>query len=171
MPKLKMTTVSLERLKLPAEGQIDYFDAAYPGLALRLTPTGVRSWVYFGRVDGRLKRATLGRYPGMSLAEARRAAASMAEAMRAGIDPATAKRRARAATVRDSFAAVTAEWLKRDQADNRSHDDTKRIMGRYPLPVLAAGNRGARGLVREPPQYSEPRLSSSVMATLIDGRL
>src|SRR5215212_2184123 len=135
MPKLKMTTVSLDRLKLPAEGQVDYFDTAYPGLALRLTPTGVRSWVYFGRVDGRLKRATLGRYPGMSLAEARRAAASMAEAMRAGIDPATAKRRARAATVRDSFAAVTAEWLKRDQADNRSHDDTTRIMARYPLPV------------------------------------
>ena len=60
---------------------------------------------------------------------------SMAEAMRAGIDPATAKRRARAATVRDSFAAVTEEWLKRDQAGNRSHDDTKRIMTRYPLPV------------------------------------
>ncbi len=121
-------------LKAPPVGQLDYFDAAYPALALRVTANGVRSWVYFGRVHGRLKRATLGRYPVMTLAAARLKAGEVADAMRAGIDPAAAKREARMA-VRDSFAAVADEWLKRDQAHNRSHDKVKRLIDKNVMPV------------------------------------
>ena len=41
MPKVKLTGAILERLKAPATGQADYFDAGYPGLALRVTAKGV----------------------------------------------------------------------------------------------------------------------------------
>ena len=34
----------------------------------------------------------------------------------------------------DDFASVAQEWLKRDQADNRSHDEVKRILDREVLP-------------------------------------
>jgi integrase len=54
--------------------------------------------------------------------------------MRQGIDPAAAKRAQRAA-VRDNFEAVLAEWLKRDQADNRSHAEVKRLIERETLPI------------------------------------
>jgi integrase len=135
MPKVKLTGAMLDRLKLPTKGQVDYFDSAYPALALRLTPAGVRSWVYFGRVHGKLKRATLGRYPGMSLAEARRAASAMADSMRAGINPTAAKREARAAADRDSFEALCEEWLNRDQGQNRSIAHVRAIMNRYPIPA------------------------------------
>jgi hypothetical protein len=118
MPRKKITAAAVERLRAPASGQVDYFDMAFPALALRVTANGVRSWVYFGRVHGKLKRATLGRWPVMSLKAARLKAGEVADTMRAGIDPAATKRAARLA-VADSFAAVADEWLKRDQAENR----------------------------------------------------
>ena len=40
-------------------GQLDYFDGAYPGLALRVSHGGRKSWVYFYRIGGKLKRFTL----------------------------------------------------------------------------------------------------------------
>ena len=134
MPKIKLTAAAVARLKAPASGQVDYFDAGFPALALRITAGDVRSWVYFGRVYGKLKRATLGRFPALSLHEARRKAGQVADAMRDGIDPAAAKREARNAT-RDSFAAVADEWLKRDQGKNRSAAHVRAVVERYMLPA------------------------------------
>lgn len=136
MPKIKLTAAAVERLRAPAAGQIDYFDAGFPALALRVTASGVRSWVYFGRVHGKLKRATLGRFPGLTLHEARRKAGQVADAMREGVDPAFAKREARNA-VRDSFSAVADEWLKRDQGKNRSVEQVRSAVKRYVLPAWA----------------------------------
>src|SRR5262245_20786946 len=130
----KLTDAMIRRLKVPAVGQVEYFDAGYPALALRVTANGVRSWTYFGRVHGKLKRATLGRYPGMTLAEARRKAGAVAGRMRQGVGPAAAQRGEREA-VRDYFQAVLAEWLRRDQADNRSHAEVRRLMEREVLPA------------------------------------
>lgn len=138
MPKVKLTDAACQRLQPPQTGQTEYFDAAYPGLALRVSSRGVRSWVYFGRVNGKLKRATLGRYgkdaPALSLAAARRRAGEVEQEMAAGVDPAKAKREARREADRDLIETVVAEWLKRDQAGNRSHDDVKRLIERNVLP-------------------------------------
>jgi integrase len=134
MPRIKLTAAAIERVRAPVRGQVDYFDAAFPALALRVTARGVRSWVYFGRVHGKMKRATLGRYPTLTLAKARQKAGETADAMRQGVDPAAAKRAARKA-VHDSFEAVADEWLKRDQAHNRSYAEVKRIIERDVLPA------------------------------------
>lgn len=134
MPKMKFTAAAIERLKPPATGQTDYFDAAYPALAMRVTANGVRSWVYFGRVHGKIKRATLGRFPDLSLAKARQKAGETADAMRQGVDPAAAKRAARSAP-KDHFEAVADEWLKRDQAANRSYGEVKRTIDRDVKPA------------------------------------
>jgi integrase len=134
MPRIKFTDAAINRLKPPAGGQVDYFDIAYPALALRVTANDVRSWVYFGRVHGKIKRATLGRYPDLSLLKARQKAGETADAMRRGVDPAAAKRAARTAP-RDSFEAIADEWLKRDQASNRSYAEVKRTIDRDVKPV------------------------------------
>jgi hypothetical protein len=36
MASLALTAAAVERIKPPKEGQSDYFDRGYPGLALRL---------------------------------------------------------------------------------------------------------------------------------------
>ena len=46
MPTRKLTDLFVERVK-PARGRIEYFDAAYPALALRVTKKGAKSWCVF----------------------------------------------------------------------------------------------------------------------------
>lgn len=80
------------------------------GLFLFVTPNGVRSWRWRYRVrldNGRVreKEVTLGRWPAMSLSDARIARDKQHELLRAGSDPATAKQRAK----RESRRAVIAE--------------------------------------------------------------
>ena len=136
MPRIKLTAAAVERLQAPAEGQIDYFDAAYPALALRVTAKGVRSWVYFGRVHGKLKRATLGRYPDLKLRDARVKAGETADDMRSGIDPAAVKRAARKEPRdKDTVEYLAEQWLKRDQSENRTYREVARIMNREVLPA------------------------------------
>ena len=131
MPRIKLTAAAVERLKAPDGGQIDHFDAAYPGLALRVSARGVKSWTYFGRVNGKLKRVTLGRWPSLTLPKAREMAGQEADRMKASIDPTAAKRAARREPKdKDTIEAVVAEWLKRDQARNRSKAEVERLMNR-----------------------------------------
>ena len=54
-------------------GQVEEFDKGYPGLSLRISYGGRKTWSMFYRLHGKLHRISLGTYPAMSLAEAREA--------------------------------------------------------------------------------------------------
>lgn len=55
-----------------ATTRTDYYDAKARGLCLRVTPNGVKTFtLVFSTPEGKRARATLGRYPGMTLARAR----------------------------------------------------------------------------------------------------
>jgi integrase len=62
--------------------QTDYFDATIPGLALRVTSGGTKSWTLLHGIPRR--RQTLGRYPSMSLAAARARALEVKDGRSAG---------------------------------------------------------------------------------------
>lgn len=81
----------------PRTARYEVADAATPGLRVRVSPTGARSWVYVYRQGGALRRLTLGQYPALSLAQARAAAAKAAAEREDGADPAAIKSRATAA--------------------------------------------------------------------------
>lgn len=57
-----------------AAARADYADALCPGLHLRVTSRGTKTFSVMVREESRLVRKTLGRYPAISLAEARRQA-------------------------------------------------------------------------------------------------
>ena len=143
MPKRALTAAAIERIKPPAEGQVDYFDRGYPGLALRVSYGGARSFCYFYRVGGKQRRYKLGLFPAMSLAEAREAWRLAREDVGRGRDPATVRKRETGAT---SFEGVVAEWLKRDQSKNRTHDEVKRAVDRVLVP--AWGHRSVADIGR-----------------------
>ncbi len=115
MPKLNskyLTDPTIGKIrKPPNRKRKEIFDSDAPGLALRITDKGARSWsVYFRLADtttGKQKnlRATLGRYPSIGIAEARRQAREIRDQAAAGIDP----RKARA--MAQTKARVTAERL------------------------------------------------------------
>ena len=76
-------------MRPPAAGQIDHFDAGYPGLALRISYGGTRSWVYFYRWQGKQKRITLGPWPAVELAQAREAWREARNRLAKGLAPIT----------------------------------------------------------------------------------
>ena len=76
----------------------DLVDKGCPGLRLRLTPNGGKTWVLACRDrSGRMRRFPLGRFPAMGIAEARDAARSLhTQVKHDGADPIADARRTRA---------------------------------------------------------------------------
>jgi integrase len=69
--------------------QVDYFDENMPGLALRVTAKGVKAWtlIFTSLKTGKRARVTLGRYPRMTLAQARTLAMEAKSQLDEGNDP------------------------------------------------------------------------------------
>jgi integrase len=115
--KKHLTDASVARFKTPAAGQQEeIFDAGYAGLCLRLSYGGTRAFILFYRFGGKLRRETLGRWPAVSLAEARAAWRKTREAIARGEDPRA--RNGHSAAM--AFEMVVEEWLRRDQSQNRA---------------------------------------------------
>ncbi len=57
--------------KAPRTGRVSYSDVLCPGLQLRISERDVRSFSALVRVEGRVKRYTLGQFPSLTLKEAR----------------------------------------------------------------------------------------------------
>lgn len=93
--KLRAAKPGLKGYRLPDGG----------GLHLFVTPGGVRSWRWRYEADGREGTLVLGRYPGMGLADARRARDAARDRVRAGLDPA-----GEAAAKVPTFEAVARDW-------------------------------------------------------------
>lgn len=87
MAKATFTARGITSLKSPLKGQIDYFDSKPPGLGLRVSSSGRKSWFIMYRCNGRLRRLTLGTYPALGLADARAQAATARHAVAQGEDP------------------------------------------------------------------------------------
>jgi integrase len=132
MPKLAqqpLTELAIKKAK-PADKRYDLFDASVRGLGLRVATSGTKSWFIMRRINGRMLRSTFGRYPEVPLALARLKApsvlADMADGQTAG------QRRA------DLFSVVLDEWLKKDQAQNKSFQQVRVAMHKHALPAFGS---------------------------------
>jgi integrase len=127
MPTVNLTARFVANAPVPTSGRVEYFDKLTPGLALRITPNGARSWSLLYRHAGRKRRLTLGTPEKITLADARDLAADALKLVAKGKDPAKAKRDARApGTVAD----MVDEFHKRYLKQLRSGAETKRLLDR-----------------------------------------
>src|SRR6516165_7631093 len=109
MARRHLTAAAVSRIKRPPKGQqTDHFDKGYPGLALRVSYGGSRSWVYFYRWAGKQRRMTLGSWPDMKLDGARDAWRDARKKLHKGVEPTAAS----GAATTDLFGEVVADWLK-----------------------------------------------------------
>lgn len=94
MEKFNFTKASLESLQAPAAGtRTTYSDAKTTGLQIRVTPNNVKTFSVFRRIKGgQPERVTLGRFPDMTIEQARRKASTINAAIEGGANPAEAKR-------------------------------------------------------------------------------
>jgi len=91
-----LTTKSIEAAK-PSATRYELPDGGCRGLYLVVQPTGVKSFAVRFRVNGKPQKLTLDQFPALSLAEARKQAATALEKVARGIDPGAEKREAKAA--------------------------------------------------------------------------
>jgi integrase len=145
MAKLKMTARSVEAIRAPSSGQVDYWDADNPGFGLRVSAGSRKSWIAMYRHGNVKRRLTLGTYPTLSLAEAREKAGRAHHAVQYdGTDPASAKRAAREAEV---FADLARDYIERHaKRQKRSWRKDLLILEKDVLPRF--GKRKARDITR-----------------------
>ena len=77
----------------PTEKRVEIYDELVKGLAIRVTKTGHKSFVYRYRYNNSVKRFTIGTYPDISLAKARSDAKELSYKVSQGIDPNEEKKR------------------------------------------------------------------------------
>ncbi|WP_341325917.1 integrase family protein [Methylotuvimicrobium sp. KM2] len=93
--KINFTQQRIEKLKAPENGRVDYHDTGFPKLICRVSSTGVKTFAVL-KWDGRTsKRVTLGRFPDLSVADARKLAGEALSSLANGIDPVEEKRKER----------------------------------------------------------------------------
>ena len=148
MPSMKLTDAAIRRLKRPETARVEVWDTHTKGLGLRLSASGVTTWVLMTRSlkagAWKQQRVTLGTYPAVTLAEARKKAADAKATAKVGENPASAVKAARARLVDDSrntFAVVRAEFLDkhRGRQNRRPAPSTLKEMTR----VLSAADFAA----------------------------
>lgn len=137
MPKsvaTKLTEVAVSKLPTaPAGGRVEKPDLLAPGLFVRVNDKGRKTWMVHFRVNGAQAKMTLGAWPGVSLADARKLAQEVRQQADAGVDPRKAREaeeaRARrdAETFADLAESFLAEWTPRGANTHREMAATIRL--------------------------------------------
>ena len=90
---VKLTKTVVDRLTAPATGQAFYRDAELKGFAVRVTASGVTSFIVEKRIDGKVRRITLGRYGELTVEQARKEAHKLLGKVAMGMNPIVEKQR------------------------------------------------------------------------------
>jgi integrase len=123
MPRLHLTDMAVRALKAPASGQVDYWDAATRGFGLRVSQAGTKTFV--AKVNNR--RVTIGRYPDVSLADARRKANGV-KSERQPVDRSTI-------SFEQAYEKFKVEHIAKKK--ERTKYDYERVPEKYFLPAFA----------------------------------
>lgn len=121
------------------------------GLYVYITPSGGKLWRLKYRLHGTEKTLSIGKYPEISIAEARKQQGEAKERLRQGIDPSQFKKQAKLndqQNAANSFEVVAREWLAKNQAtwaESNAKKVTQRLeknalpwLGRRPINTIEA---------------------------------
>jgi hypothetical protein len=131
-----LTDAVLRSLKPPMSGRLEIADAASRGLRFRVTPNAEKSFSFRFRepTTGRWERVPIGRYPDVSLRDARARADELRREVAAGRNPAEHRRSAGART----FAKLADRYLvEHARRFKRSADADERMLRKHVLPLWA----------------------------------
>jgi len=107
--KLKLTDPFIRNYPKP-EKRIEIYDKHTEGLAVRISKTGHKSFVYRYRFNNKVKRYTIGKFPHTRLAKARERAGELSYKISKGIDPLEEKKKNKHKPARKTFAELAAEY-------------------------------------------------------------
>ena len=135
-----LTEAMIEKLGAPESGRLEIFDKIVPGLAVRVTANGSKTFVVRGRVKGQTSpiRVTIGDATAVKVAAARTEATDLLKACRVGEDPRIARREKKEAEARSEnllWERVVADFIeKHAKANNRTWKQTEATFARCVTP-------------------------------------
>lgn len=150
--KRRFTEQMLERLRPPASGRIELGDEIVPGLVLRVTSNGTKSFSVIYKVPGeggvsangrllvgRQHRVTLGAYPLLGLGKAREQARELLEAVSEGRDPRDERREANLLRHTNTVETVATRFIEQDAKRTvASWEKIKRTLDLHVIPVIGS---------------------------------
>ena len=141
-----LTDIAVQNLKPDPSARFEVFDVKLPGFGVRVFPSGIKSFVLFYRHQGRLRRLTLGRYPVVSLADARRLALDALGGVTRGTDPQQVKQdERRKATFEDAVARFIIIHCERHNRAVTAHETARVLRHRF---VDKWGKRNLKEITR-----------------------
>jgi hypothetical protein len=140
-----LAELMLKRIRPPSGGRIELADSLAPGLVLRVSTSGAKSWSLKYKVPGeggatstgrpkkgKSRRLTLGAWPAMSLADAREAAATAGRQAATGADP----RRTRYHSAGNTVAVVAAEMVRSAKLTVSTWEKMETCLNKHVIPTL-----------------------------------
>ncbi|EKS34349.1 tyrosine-type recombinase/integrase [Afipia broomeae] len=135
--KIVLTHRSVDALK-PATDAYRVPDLRCPGLAIRVAPSGLKTWDFVCRVRGTstVKRKALGAFPAVSLDEARRRGGAIGDAAQRGKDLIGEEAKAKEeAAARMTVSELIDEYLKRRAKGLRTKREIETRLKRALAPI------------------------------------
>jgi integrase len=170
MATVMLTARFVDSIKPTRGKRVEYFDEDVPGLALRVTERGAKSWTVLYRHRGRLRRLTLGSVDVLTLANARERARDELYAASKGADPATVKQEGRKAeTIGDLADLYIEKWAR---PRKRSWKADRNLLDRKVLPkwrhraIVDIKRADVRQLVEGVAEAGAPIVANRVAALL-----
>lgn len=145
--KKSLTDGFVRALKAPG-GRTEVGDAGCRGLSLRCTPAGVKTWTFAYKLNGRMRRITLGEYPALGLSEARGQADARRAQRQGGKDPRAQQDAERAAQAQSTltFAELCERYI--EQVKDRGKISWKTDEGYLKRPKAKFGKRPVVSLAK-----------------------
>lgn len=111
------------------------------GLRLQVHPNGSKYWLFRYRLNGKESTYSLGRFPSLSLAEARRKIILARELVASGRNPSLDRKiatQSRIESDQSTFGAIAHDWLQHNRADWAANhlERNQGLLRRYLLPKL-----------------------------------
>ncbi|RLJ18637.1 integrase [bacterium endosymbiont of Escarpia laminata] len=124
---MRLTKTAVDKITPPDKGQAFYRDDTIKGFALRITAGGTKSFVVEKRIQGKVKRKTLGRYGEITVEQGRKEAQKFLGQVATGIDPIAKKRDSNAKNI--TLAEAFEDYLKvRSGLKASTIHDYRRVM-------------------------------------------
>lgn len=128
------TKKSLDALQLPGPGKRLYmYDTRVRGLELMVTEQGTKSFKVYRKLNDKPVRVTLGKYPDMTIEQARNEAQKVITEMLKGKNPNDEKKKLRAETTLGELFKMYMERYSREHKKTWKYDerDVPRFLGRW----------------------------------------
>lgn len=130
--RVDLTMARVEALQCPAgKGRVYVYDGRMPGLAIMATSAGRKTWYVVKKMTDGRNRIRIGKFPAMSVDDARKRAAEEIVGIDRGIDPQAKRRAARAEMKFGELFAHYMEAHAKVHKRPRSWEDDQKQYDRY----------------------------------------